>query len=106
MSPKSNLVLAWLAACGLSLSLSSTSWAGVLNVVHVQPAVLHVPIHLNGPGVKNPSISETSFKHNDKAGGNTNGTLVDHFKHGGNNGGNSNGNFGNCRGAGGGRWIC
>jgi hypothetical protein len=56
--------------------------------------------------VKNPSISETSFKHKDNTGGNTNGTLVDHFKHGGNNGGNSNGNFGNCRGAGGGRWIC
>jgi hypothetical protein len=106
MSRKSNLVRASLAACALSLVLSSTSRAGVLNIVHVQPAVLHVPIHLNGPGVKNPSIGEAEFKHKENNGRNNNGTLENHFKRNGDNGGNSNGSFGNCRGAGGGRWIC
>jgi hypothetical protein len=98
MSRRTNLVRASLAACGLSLLLPSTSWANVLNVIHVQPAVLHVPIHNGGAGVKGPSSGEAHFKRNGGFGG--------HFKNNGNNGGNNNGSFGNCRPAGGGRWIC
>jgi hypothetical protein len=105
MSRKSNRVRASLTACGVLL-LSSTSWANALTTVHVQPAVLHVPIHPNGSGVKNPPISENRFKHKNNSVGNSNGTVENHFKPHGNKGGNNNGSFGPCRPAGNGRWIC
>lgn len=85
MSRKCTLVHASLAACALSLALSSASWAAIHPSigVHVPPSSLHGPLPtppLRVPPMAHPR-GDARFKH-------------------------ANGGFGNCRPIGHGRWIC